>query len=382
MERVKDTTEKVDIKNLNTILDDMGIKLTKKELEDLIQNLPVSDDNKVALKTLENELKAFTGKKIASSDIQSILKNMGIELSDKEYKQMLKILPVDDDGKVFQNRVLKDVKDNKRGKVSVHNLDGTLEMINVKLTEKERDQLKDLLRDGNEKVHLEKLMDKVEAVTGKEINVNDVRTVLGDMGIELTEKEVSELVNNLPVDDGKIYQKRLLDGLNYFDGGKVDSSEIYAIFKNMGINLSESELEDIKKNLPVDADGKIDLKSLLEEMRPFMGRKIDLNKIDRFLENLGIDLKPNEYLDFLKTLPVGDDEKVSQQRLMKGIMSLQEGEVDIDKLDTLLDSMGITFTEKEFMDLTEKLTENGQTKIKLGKIMKELSSAWGKCKIT
>ncbi|VFV46031.1 Hypothetical predicted protein, partial [Lynx pardinus] len=52
---------KVDIKNLETVLGDMGIKLTDQELEDLKENLPVSVDNTVALKTLKDEVKAFTG---------------------------------------------------------------------------------------------------------------------------------------------------------------------------------------------------------------------------------------------------------------------------------------------------------------------------------
>ncbi|KAM4843256.1 uncharacterized protein RHO17_019745 [Thomomys bottae] len=369
--------EKVDIKNLDTILNDMGIKLTYKELEDLIQSLPVSDDNKISLKSLMKELKAFTGEKIYTSDIKNILKNMGIELSDKEYKELLKTLPVDDDGKVFQNRVLKDLQNNMRGMVSVNNLGGILEMMNVKLTEKEHDQLKDLLRDGYGKIPLEKLMSKVETVTGKKIDVSDIRTILRNLGIELSEKEVSELVNNLPVDDGKVYEKRLLDNLNYLNGGKVDSSKVDEIFKSLGINLSKNELEDLKQNLTVDVDGKTDLKNLMREMRPFVGNKIDLNKIDQYLESLGIDLKPDEYLNFLKRLPVSDDEKVYEQRLLKGIMSLQEGEVDIDKLDTFLEKLGITFSEKEFMDLTEKLTGDGQKKIKLNEIMKELSSTWG-----
>lgn len=88
----------------------MGINLTNKELEDLKQNLPVSVDKKVALKTLKDEVKAFTGEKIDSSDLQDILKDMGIELADKEYKQLLKTLPIDAHEKVFQNRLLKDVR--------------------------------------------------------------------------------------------------------------------------------------------------------------------------------------------------------------------------------------------------------------------------------
>lgn len=80
----------------------MGINLTNKELEDLKQNLPVSVDKKVALKTLKDEVKAFTGEKIDSSDLQDILKDMGIELADKEYKQLLKTLPIDG-GKVDES---------------------------------------------------------------------------------------------------------------------------------------------------------------------------------------------------------------------------------------------------------------------------------------
>lgn len=35
---------------------------------------------------------------------------------------------------------------------------------------------------------------------GEEVDVNDMETVLGNMGIELTDKELSGLMNNLPVD--------------------------------------------------------------------------------------------------------------------------------------------------------------------------------------
>lgn len=35
---------------------------------------------------------------------------------------------------------------------------------------------------------------------GEEVGVSDLEAVLRNMGIELTNKELSELVNNLPVD--------------------------------------------------------------------------------------------------------------------------------------------------------------------------------------
>ncbi|KAF3815451.1 hypothetical protein GH733_016546, partial [Mirounga leonina] len=304
MEAVKAITGKVDIKNLETVLGNMGIKLTDKELEDLKQNLPVSVDNKVALKTLKDEVKAFTGEKIDSSDLQNILKDMGIELTDMEHKHLLKTLPIDAHEKVFQNRLLKDVRYNKRGKVDVNNLDPVLEAMEVKLTEQELNLIKDLLS-GYKKVDLKNLMDKVEAVTGEEVDINDLGTVLRNMGIELTDKELSQLVKNLPVDNGKVYQRRLLDGIKFLKGGKIDSSKVDAVLGNMGMDLTEKELKDITQNLQVD------------------GGKVDANKLESILENLGIELTPNERLNLVKTLPLNADGKVYQKRLMKGIKSLK-----------------------------------------------------------
>nr|XP_025745851.1 uncharacterized protein LOC112837631 [Callorhinus ursinus] len=358
MEAVKAITGKVDIKNLETVLGNMGIKLTDKELADLKQNLPVSVGNKVALKTLKDEVKAFTGEKIDSSDLQNILKDMGIELTDMEHKHLLKTLPIDAHEKVFQNRLLKDVRYNKRGKVDVNNLDPVLEAMEVKLTEQELSLIKDLLS-GYKKVDLKNLMDKVEAVTGEEVDINDIGTVLRNMGIELTDKELSQLVKNLPVDNGKVYQRRLLDGIKFLKGGKIDSNKVDAVLGNMGMDLTEKELKDITQNLPVD------------------GGNVDANKLESILENLGIELTPNERLNLVKTLPLNADGKVYQKRLMKGIKSLKQGSVDVNKLDTLLENMGISIKEKEFMDLIERLPDADKGKIKLNTLIEELSTALG-----
>ncbi|CAO2645711.1 hypothetical protein LEMLEM_LOCUS27586 [Lemmus lemmus] len=183
----------------------MGIKLTNKELEDLTKSLPVGADNKVHLKTLQDEAKAFTGEKIDSSDLQSTLETLGIELSNKELKQLLKTLPVDDHGNVFQNRLLKYLRSNRRGKVDVNNLDAALEALNIKLTEKELEQVKDILKDGgHKKIDVGKLVDKIQSILGKEVDVHDVDKVLRDMGIEVTDSELSKIMNSVPVDGKRL----------------------------------------------------------------------------------------------------------------------------------------------------------------------------------
>ncbi|KAI4556504.1 hypothetical protein MJT46_015127 [Ovis ammon polii x Ovis aries] len=342
IEEVKGITGNVDIENLETVLGNMGIKITDEELKDLTQNLPVSVDNKVSLKTLKDEVKAFTGEKIDSSNLQNVLKDMGIELTDKELEQLMKTLPTDG------------------GKVHVSNLDTVLEAMEVNLTEEELDHLKDLLS-AYKKVDLKNVMDRIEDVTGEEVDVNDMETVLGNMGIELTDKELSELVNNLPV-----------------DRGKIDSSKVYSVLENMGMNLTEKELKDLTQNLPVDVNGKVDLEKVMNEVKPFSGDKVDTSKLENVLGNLGIKLTSNERLNLLETLPVNADGKVYQKRLMKGIKSLKRGSIDVNKLDTFLESMGINITEEEFMDLIEKLPCDDEEKIKIDTVMKELSTILGK----
>ncbi|XP_044794777.1 EF-hand calcium-binding domain-containing protein 13 isoform X9 [Bubalus bubalis] len=323
MEEVKVITGSVDIKNLETVLGNMGIKITNEELKDLTRNLPVSVDNKVSLKTLKDEVKAFAGEKIDSSNLQNVLKDMGIELTDKELEQLMKTLPIDG------------------GKVHVSNLDTALEAMEVNLTEEELDHLKDLL-------------------SGEEVDVNDMETVLGNMGIELTDKELSGLVNNLPVDKGKVYRKRLLNGIKFLKGGKIDSSKVYTVLENMDMNLTEKELKDLTQNLPVDVNGKVDLEKVMNEVKPFSGDRVDTSKLENVLGNLGIKLTSNERLNLLETSPVNADGKVYQKRLMKGIKSLKRGNIDVNKLDTFLESMGIKITEEEFMDLIEKLPYDGE----------------------
>ncbi|XP_071067011.1 uncharacterized protein [Dasypus novemcinctus] len=225
----------------------------------------------------------------------------------------------------------------------------------IKLTEKELELIKDL--PTYEKVDLKNLMDKVKAVPGGEVDVSDVETVLENMGIELTDKELSELMNNLPV-----------------DRGKIDASKMDKVLGNMGMNLTEKELEDLVQNLPVDVNGKVELKKVMNEVKPFTGEKVDSSKLESVLGNMGIELMQNECLNLQKTLPINADGKVHQRRLMKSIMSLKQGKVDVNKLDTLLENMGIEITEKEFMDLTKRLPYDANRKVQLNRLMEELDT--------
>ncbi|XP_031513514.1 uncharacterized protein LOC103878903 isoform X1 [Papio anubis] len=407
------TGETVDIRDLDNVLGNMGIELTKEELGELTRNLPVDAKGETDLKSLMDTVQVITGGEVDFNDLENVLQNMGIELTSREHLELEKLLPIDANGKIYKNRLLNCVKGIKElqvnvhdidsilgnmafkltaeelndltpnlpvnGKVDIKNLKTVLDNMGIKLTDKELEDLTQSLPVGaDNKVALKALEDEVKAFTGEEVDVNDMKTILGNMGIELTDKELTELVNNLPVDDGKVYQKRLLDGIKFLRGGKIDASKVDMVLGNMGINLTEKELEDLTQNLPVDVNGKVDLKKVMNEMKYFTGDKVDTNKLKSVLGNLGIELMPDEHLNLLKTLPVNADGKVYQKRLMKGIKSLEQGSVDVNKLDTLLENMGIKITEEEFMDLTERLPDDSEKKVKLNKLIKELSAVLGK----
>ncbi|GAB1296953.1 Predicted gene 11639 [Apodemus speciosus] len=377
MEKVKAITENVNVKNLENVLSSMGIKLTDKELEDLLKSLPIGADNKVSLKMLQEGVKAFTGEKVDPSDLKSVLKNMGIVLSDKELRKLLKILPVGDDGKVFQNRLLKNLKDSKQGKVNMNNLDAALEALNIKLTEEELELAKDALKDGQKPVDMKKLVDQIQSITGNEVDVSNVNKVLGDMGIELSDSEFYKLMNNVPVDDGKVYLRRLMDGMTILKEGKVDSNKVDTLLGNIGINLTQRESDDLKRNLKLDENNKAEVKRVISEAKAFTGQKVDANKLESVLESYGIKLNPEEATKLLKTLPLDDDAKVFQKRLLKDVVTLEEATVDVNKLDTFLENMGVEITENEFMDLTNTLPGTSDGKVKVNTVMETLTSILG-----
>ncbi|XP_008010490.3 EF-hand calcium-binding domain-containing protein 13 [Chlorocebus sabaeus] len=141
---------KADIKNLKTVLDNMGIKLTDKELEDLPQSLPVGADNKVALKALEDEVKAFTERKVILKDVIDVFTNSpkpstpfnnlfkeiktldsirndtmpvnelsskllsaGIPVSNKTFQEILRQASVDENNNVSLKKILENLNTSK-----------------------------------------------------------------------------------------------------------------------------------------------------------------------------------------------------------------------------------------------------------------------------
>ncbi|XP_037665421.1 uncharacterized protein LOC119513995 isoform X3 [Choloepus didactylus] len=243
----------------------MGLNLTEEEMKDLRSNLPVNADGKVAMRILLDALKAFTGPKVDVRCLQDILNHMGIELTDKEQMKLLKTLPIDAAGKIYKNRLLDDVKSLKTngkielktlmdtvtavtGEVDVNDEENILGKIGIDLTDKDCLELeKNLPVDADGKVYQNRLKDDVKSLKRKKVDANDLLKFLGNMGIELTEKERVKLLQTLPT-----------------DGGMVSFDNLDTVLGNLGVELTKKEYEDLAKNLPLNANGKVDLNTLME----------------------------------------------------------------------------------------------------------------------
>ncbi|XP_078298199.1 uncharacterized protein LOC144615201 [Panthera onca] len=146
------------------------------------------------------------GGEVDVKDVKAILKNMGIEFTDKERLKLLKNLPFNDDNKVFKNRLLDGVKSLKGGKVNMNNLGTVLNNLGIKLADTELKDLAENMHVGvDEKIPLETLMENITDFTGEKIESSELKNVLGNLGIELTDKELEKLLKILPI-DGESYK--------------------------------------------------------------------------------------------------------------------------------------------------------------------------------
>ncbi|XP_058559678.1 uncharacterized protein LOC131497439 isoform X1 [Neofelis nebulosa] len=318
--------EIIDVDKMDSPLQTMGMNLSEEEINDLTRDLPADVHGKVEMRTHMDGMKPFTGKKVHVSDLEKVLGSMGIELTAEELKKLQETLPMDAAGNVFQNAVLDGVKSTKGGKVKVNNLDTVLENLGIKLTQKEHEDVtENLPLTANGKVELSTLMDAVATVTGGEVNVSDIQSILEKMGIELTDKECSKLKKYLPVNAvGKVYQNRLMDGVKTLKGKKIDANDLLKVLGALGIELPEKELVRLRQTVPIDAAGKVYKNGLLDGVKSVKGGMVKANNLDNVLENLGIELTEKEREALAENLPLSANGKMELKKLMEAVETITD----------------------------------------------------------
>ncbi|XP_048970620.1 uncharacterized protein [Canis lupus baileyi] len=144
-------------------------------------------------------------------------------------------------------------------------------------------------------------------VDGKNVHVSDLKKVLGSLRIELTDEELKKLQENLPIDAaGNVSQNKMLDDVKSIKAaGKVYQNTL---------------LDGVKS---IKAYGRIIMKTLFDGLKASAGRKINVQYLPDFVSNICIELPDKEQKRLLNKLPVDASGKIFQDRLLDGLKSFK-----------------------------------------------------------
>ncbi|CAM4703989.1 unnamed protein product [Lepidochelys olivacea] len=428
--------DKVDVGHLDAVLAGMGIHLTQEELQEVLKHSPVDRDGKVFLsafmKSVMNTRRPSQAErdKVDLQNLDDILRSMGVHLASEELQEALKHVTVDADGKVNLGEFMEAVRTvqklppGEEDKVDVGHLDSILAGMGIHLTQEElQEMLKHSHVDTDGKVSLSAFMQSMMSTRrpsqaqskaklthrlnyrtfpcnlGDNVYIQNLDYILDSMGVHLTNEERQELLKHLTVDaDGKVnmgkcmkevknVQKLSLEGDQVRSPSpedKVDVGNLDSVLANMGIHLTQEELQEVLKHSPVDRDGKVGLrafmKSVMSTRRPSQAErdKVDLQNLDSILDRMGAHLTNEELQEALKHVTVDADGKVNLGEFMKEVRAVQklppgeEDKVDVGHLDAVLAGMGIHLTQEELQEVLKHSPVDRDGTVSLSAFMKSM----------
>ncbi|TFK10813.1 rho GTPase-activating protein 15 [Platysternon megacephalum] len=410
--------DKIAVSHLESALANIGITLPKGELEEALRHATVDGDGKVNFKeflkgltstkrfsrTLEMEgaVKTIGVIKEDTVDVhhlESIMRNMGIHLTPEEIQKALKHVTCEEDGKVNLKDFMTGLSKTRRfsqaekDRVDVRNLDSILDNMGIYLTNEElQEALKHVMVDADGKVYLSKFLQGVRALRrfshseGKKVDIRDLDSLLAEMGMHLTQEELQEVLKHVIVDgDGKVnvsdFTKNMISTrrASQAERDRVATSHLDSILGNMGIFLTEEELQEALKHTEIDAEGKVNLSEFMKSVQRLSeaeGEKVDVDNLDSILANMGIHLTHEEFQKALGGVTRGADRKVELKHFMESVMSTrrpsqcERDTVDLQNLDSILDSMGVHLTNEALQAVLKHATVDANGKVNLGKFMK------------
>nr|XP_042699985.1 EF-hand calcium-binding domain-containing protein 13 [Chrysemys picta bellii] len=396
--------DRVDVRNLDSILDNMGIYLTNEELQEALKHVTVDADGKVYLSKFLQGVRALRrfsyseGKKVDIRDLDSLLAEMGMHLTQEELQEVLKHVVVDGDGKVNVSDFTKNVISTRRAskaerdRVATSHLDSILGNMGIFLTEEElQEALKHTEIDAEGKVNLSEFMKSVQRLSeaeGEKVDVDNLDSILANMGIHLTDEEFQKALGGVTRGaDGKVELKHFMESVmgtrrpSQCERDTVDLQNLDSILDSMGVHLTNEELQEVLKRATVDANGKVNLGEFMkgvktvQKLPPGEEDKVDVGNLDSVLANMGIHLTQEELQEALKHSPVDRDGTVGLSTFMKSVMNTrrpsqaERDKVDLQNLDDIVGSMGVHLPSEELQEALKHVTVDADGKVNLGEFM-------------
>ncbi|XP_034271867.1 EF-hand calcium-binding domain-containing protein 13 isoform X2 [Pantherophis guttatus] len=349
--------DKIEYEELDSIMQALGLQLSQDEIQKALNYVTTNADGTLSMKdfmfalTNNRRFSEADRNRVPIKNLNSILKTMGISLTEEEMKKAFEQVTVDD-GMVNLNeftrnlRVLQELsrpKADTEEKVAVEDIESLLSNMGMQLTKEQlQEALKNVTVDENEKVKMNELIESVVKTQRQSqaemdlIHVNNLDNALINMGIYLTDDEIKEVLNSTtPDEDGKVNLNDLMEGVKNMKlilsaGGQVvETDELSSSLTRMGLNITEEETQEALKPLTLDGNDKVDMKNVLQNImlmkRPFKLERdrIDIQDLNRILTSAGVQLTEAEFQEALATTPIDIEGKVNLGEFIKSVRAVQ-----------------------------------------------------------
>ncbi|XP_033024696.1 uncharacterized protein LOC117057965 [Lacerta agilis] len=379
-------------KELQSTLDTLGIYMKHEEFQEIAKEL-MNDEGIVNVKdclitlskrqrykdslALQSAVVNFSkirGEKVDIRDLESIIEGLGINLSNTEFQDALKAIPVDEFGRVTFKDFLTRVLHNERFSESA----ASCFLI---------------WRPAFLFAAVQNLYMLISKMDGDKVEVSQLKDILAPIGILLTRNDAKEVLRSMAVKrDGMVKLKEFMNELprtrrfstavemegamktmNSIKQGWVDTGELDSIMRSMGLNLLPDEIEQVLKNVTQNDDGKVSVESVLSALtktRRFSqveSNKVPIENLDSILESVGIVLTKEEMQEVLKQVKVDEDGKVNLNEFMNSLSEMRqtlEGDqgdmVAMEEVGSSLSNLGIHLTEEQLQEALKYVTVNGE----------------------
>ncbi|KAM6450027.1 uncharacterized protein PHA67_017253 isoform 4-T4 [Liasis olivaceus] len=147
------------------------------------------------------------------------------------------------------------------------------------------------------------------------------------------------------------------------EGQVVETGELSSSLTRMGLSLTEEETQEALKPITLDANGKVDLKNVLENVmlmqRPskLERDRIDIQDLNRILTSAGVHLTEVQFQEALASTTVDIEGKVNLGEFMKSVRAVQlypQSEERIAPLEEKEEEQEVDFGHEEKKNSVEE----------------------------
>ncbi|XP_047563321.1 LOW QUALITY PROTEIN: EF-hand calcium-binding domain-containing protein 13 [Lutra lutra] len=371
---------KVELKDLLSALENLEKPLSEEKPEASL-NSATDDNNKI----VKDIIDVFTNSSKPSTPFNNLFKEIttldkirndmmpanelsfqllsaGIPLTNKTFQEVLGQASTDENSEVSLKQILESLNTNKPVP-QFEDLSTALQTVN--------------LMDSN-KIQINNLQDAFDDLN---VSVKPEEHQMLEKTLDVDEKgEVSLKTALLALKSNKRLQdfrevKELANALNKVTDEKVDVDEVKSILKGLGIYCPKEELQEVLRSIPLDNEGKVDLKDCLTQLKkmPYFtkGSKkegplktlaairknmVTPEDLGSIMKNIGVPLPEDVLERLLQNMTLTEDGKVNLEEFMSNLINSgfsplpERSRVDDSNLDTFPGNMRMEMSADKKMN--------------------------------